>query len=291
MSKATEDNKAIMDDANIEIMEDSQDMIEDAAGIEQAEEHSLIRAGTAKIVECYLDGKEYDLERITMEVRYCFERMANDYLTAGRLLLAVKKVEGHGNYLQWLEANFPLSPRTAQKFTRVAEAIQQRPDLARLATGGVSKALILLDLPDEYIDEAEQLGTIDGTPVDEFHTMTRRELEEEARRLKDDKDKIVDQETRNIAKERDALVEDNKRLKKFEPKEQAAPEWCIEQAKEIKKAVARLGTLCKTLMGEHSEEMEEDPHAQSMIEKNANQGRKYLTQLLIDMDKRYNQYE
>lgn len=266
--------QAIIDQAEVEILEDNQVMRNDLKAIEQSEEAKLSRDVNIKIAEKYLDGQGYNLERITAEVRVYFEHMAQNYVAVGRRLLAVKQVEGHGNYLKWLEGNFPADPRTAQRYAKVALALEQRPDLAPIARAGMSKALALLELPEEYLEEAQREGTFDGKSIDEFQTMSHKEIVAEVKRLKKNQEKIIAEETKALCKEREALIEENRRLKKFAPAEEPTPEWCLEQSKNIHMAALQVVTLCRQLLWD--ERMKDDIQTQAKVEANINLATKAL---------------
>lgn len=266
--------QAVTDQAETEILEDNQVMRADLKAIEQSEEARLDREMNIKIAEKYLDGQEYDLDRITAEVRVYFERMIQDYVAVGRRLLAVKQVEGHGNYLKWLEGNFQLSTRTAQRYARIAFALEQRPDLAPIAKAGVSKAIALLELPEEYLDEAQREGTLDGKPLDEFQAMSKREIIAEVKRLKRNQEKIITEGNKALETERDALIEENRRLKKFAPAEEPTPEWCLEQSKNIYMAALQVVTICRSFLWD--ERMKDDIQTQAKVEANINLATKAL---------------
>ena len=126
--------------------------------------------------------------------------------------------------------------------------MQARPELNVLAKGGISKALVLLNLPEEYLQEIEEGQTIDGKPLDELQAMTKKELEAKIKKLKNEQEKNIAEETKTLKAENDALVRENKHLKKFEPVEEATPEWCIERAREIQTCALRIATIVKELL-------------------------------------------
>jgi hypothetical protein len=289
MGKINGQGQAIVDQAEVEILKDNQVMREDLAAIEQSEEDRLDREMNIRIAERLLDGHEYNLERITAEVGVYIERMSQDYVAVGRRLLAVKQVEGFGNYMKWLEGNFQLSTRTAQKYAQVALALEQRPDLAPIAKSGVSKALALLELPEEYLDEAQQEGTLAGKPLDEFQAMSHREIVAEVKRLKRNQEKIIAEGNKALEAERDALIEENLRLKKFAPAEAPTPEWCLEQSENIKTAALQVITLCRSLLLD--ERMKDDIQTQAKIEGNINLAIKGLQDFNREWDDTFNQVE
>jgi len=128
----------------------------------------------------------------------------------------------------------------------------------------VSKGLILLDMPDEYQDEFVEKGTIDGKPIDKYNTMNRRELKVEINKLKNERDKIITEETKGLEVERDGLIAENRRLKTFEPIEDKTPEWCLGEVEKIKTLVLNLCNQVRSLS--FDERMTDDFRTQALIE-------------------------
>lgn len=75
---------------------------------------------------------------------------------AGRVLLQIKEIDGHGNYTQWVKDNFKGSPRTAQVYTRMARKAQSPADLGN-SIDATDKALRSAAKP---ADTPRLLGTM-----------------------------------------------------------------------------------------------------------------------------------
>jgi hypothetical protein len=56
------------------------------------------------------------LVKITTELHALFKRGADDVIQIGRLLTSAKKEIGHGTFLPWLESEFSLSEKSAQRY-------------------------------------------------------------------------------------------------------------------------------------------------------------------------------
>ena len=56
------------------------------------------------------------LVKITGELHAIFRRGAEDVIQVGRLLTSAKKEVGHGEFLPWLEKEFSLSEKSAQRY-------------------------------------------------------------------------------------------------------------------------------------------------------------------------------
>lgn len=264
MANKTGVSKITEDQAECEVLEMKSDLRNNLKAIDQADFDITNRDIAISMAEKYLDGQKYDLNRITAEITAQLGVAALAAAEVGRRLIAVKTVEGKGNFCAWVEKNFPLSHQTANKWMRFSEVMQTRPELNALAKGGISKALVLLSLPEEYLQEIEEEETIDGKPLDEVQAMTKKELEAEIKRLKANKDKIIAEETKALSVENAALIAENKRLKKFQPIEEATPEWCIEQADEVLKATLRIGTAIKFIISDPR--IQKDFRTQAKIE-------------------------
>lgn len=75
----------------------------------------------------------------------------------------------------------------------------------------------------------------------------KEEKIQELKKLENNKDKIIEEETKALKTERDALIKENQRLKIFDPEAQGDKDitWCEEQIKEIYKACTSFAVLCQ----------------------------------------------
>lgn len=64
-------------------------------------------------------------ERIKLRLR----RSAEDIIEIGRDLLSVKERIGHGNFLPWIEAEFGMTDKTAQRFMNVGRVYAGKNDI------------------------------------------------------------------------------------------------------------------------------------------------------------------
>lgn len=60
----------------------------------------------------------------TGEIRILMRRTARDIFSIGKKLIEIKEKLEHGHFLEWLEAEFAWSDRTARNFMRVAEVFK-----------------------------------------------------------------------------------------------------------------------------------------------------------------------
>jgi hypothetical protein len=80
-------------------------------------------------------------------------------IRAGELLLEAKALVGHGHWLNWVDANFPASRRTAENYMKLAKHPQDSQRVAHLGVGRAVRALGVGDLPETDASEvAQELG-------------------------------------------------------------------------------------------------------------------------------------
>ena len=93
-------------------------------------------------------------------VRARTSRMVRDIIETGQDLIEVKKRIGHGKFLKWMDAEFKMTERTAQRFMAVAEKFGAKYDIVSDLSPSVIYELAAPSTPDETIDEiVEQART------------------------------------------------------------------------------------------------------------------------------------
>lgn len=256
--------KTIIDSEEIGILSQNEEMRDDIIVINQVEAQQHDRKIAIKKAEKYLGGQKYDLERIAVEVGAQFNIAANAYVEVGKRLLAVKLVEGHGNFLKWLQDNFSLSSRTANNFMFVAEQINRNPELAAFAKAGPSKAIMLLNLPEEYKEEFVLQGTIDGEEPDAYYGLSRDHLRKRIKELEEGQSKIIAEETKALKAENEELLEENKLLRKNQTSLPKTPEWLEEKFLELDRSVAVTVSLISEIT--HNREFDINAHTLAKLE-------------------------
>ena len=261
----------------VEILEQNSEMRGDLNVIDQNRMQEAERQVALKAVERYLDGQEYDLVRLTAEVKAHYNTMASAYVEVGKRLLIIKKVEGHGKFTRWLDDNFPSTDRHARRLMEFASKLEERPEFTPLAKTGMSAAWKLIGLAEDHLDEIQGDGTLDGTPLGEYPTMSRKELAEKIKKLESKQEKITAEETKALTAERDALLKETERLQKFVPVEDTTPEWCLEKMKGLSKAVRDAVTLKRQFL--YDDRLKDDIPTQAKIEGEFNWLRKEMDAL------------
>lgn len=96
------------------------------------------------------------VRRSALAIKPRLKRAAEDIFVIGRELAFVKKHIGHGAYTEWLDVEFGLSDRMAQRFMNVSDRLGARePILVRLAPT-ILYQLAAPSTPDEAIEEVQE---------------------------------------------------------------------------------------------------------------------------------------
>lgn len=276
----------LIEDAELKIGEERQESRADLQVIDQHRIEEATRAVGLKIAEKYLAGQEYDLEKLTAEINMQVGFITTAYVEIGRKLLIIKEVEGHGKFTKWMESNFPLSARQAQRFMKVAARLEQDPKLGALAKGGLTKALVLLDLPEDDLEEYKEEGTLYGKTPEEWQLKSNKELAAELEKERKNRDKIIAEETKVLKAENDALVKKNKELEKFVPTDDPSPEWSLSHVTEITKAVLAVVNLAEQFLCD--ERLKADKVTQAKIEQQLDIARKVINSFNHDWNEQFN---
>lgn len=121
---------------------------------------------------------ERSIETITTEILTLKQDAGNAILGIGQRLNEARAILPEGEWLQWLTEQVDFSPRTAQRFMRLA---REWSDATALSHLGATKALTLLALPPEerqqFIEENHIVDGEEKSVID----MTSRELEKAIR--------------------------------------------------------------------------------------------------------------
>lgn len=114
-----------------------------------------------------------DIEVITGEILDAKRAGGEAILTIGKGLIEAKALLPHGEWRLWLAKRVNYSERTAQGFMQIARAYTNPQLVADL---GVSKALMLLTLPEETRNEFIAIPHMVGDEAKSVIDMSRQEL-------------------------------------------------------------------------------------------------------------------
>lgn len=137
---------------------------------EDAEEMSELTSNSTTEV-----STERPIEVITEEINFYKATAGAAILEIGKRLNEAKSLLNHGEWGEWLAEKVDFSEATAQRFMRLAKEYSNPSPVTDL---GVSKALVLLALPDferdEFVSEKHTVNGEEKTVAE----MSKRELEQ-----------------------------------------------------------------------------------------------------------------
>jgi hypothetical protein len=96
------------------------------------------------------------LRRSALTIKPRLKRAAEDLFVIGRELMAVKARLPHGTYTDWLDIEFGLSDRMAQRFMSVSERLGPKSDKLSVLPPSTLYLLAAPSTPDEAIATVEQ---------------------------------------------------------------------------------------------------------------------------------------
>lgn len=89
----------------------------------------------------------------SQRIKVRMSRTVQDIIEIGRDLIEVKRTIGHGNFLPWIETEFGMNVRTAQRFMDSAENIGSKYDSVSLLPPTILYALAAPSTPDEVREQ------------------------------------------------------------------------------------------------------------------------------------------
>lgn len=242
----------------IEHTETNEDWVDEVNSISaQMAEH------TQKILAQYGDGEAFfSLHLTESKTREALERGARAMVDAGRYLVTIKELVEHGEWLKSLE-RIGLPPRGAQRLMQASVKFLASPGSQKVleATGNKAKALELLILDD---DELEQLGegkTVAGIELEDVERMTSTELRKKLREARESiaaKDAVAGAKQQTI----DELMEKNARIKNL-PEDLAAAELRAEASTHADAVEERIRTQLRAAFAavfDHGTVNDDNPH-------------------------------
>jgi hypothetical protein len=104
------------------------------------------------------------LDRITTQLRALFRRETKNIIEIGTLLIESRELlaNEHGEWLPWLEKNFDLSARTAQRYIATAEYVASKSDTVSYFSNLAPTVLYWLAAGQHY-DEKEEAAILAAT--------------------------------------------------------------------------------------------------------------------------------
>ena len=199
----------------------------------QAEKNKALADATVQLMEEDLN-LPYSKEHYIANCKNLLRQTAENIIMIGKMLLIIKQKEEHGEFLKIVTDELGLTPRSAQRFMNVALKAEKFKRIKFTKFEKVSHVYALLEAPEEDLEELDKKGVLAGKTMDELDAMSVKEMRELIRKLKHEKDKIVEEETKNLKLEKEALLKEVERLKQFDP-EPNPPEYIVNALQEAMK--------------------------------------------------------
>jgi len=127
-----------------------------------------------------------DVRDTAVRIKVRMARTAEDIIDIGRDLISVKKAIGHGHFLRWIEAEFSMHIRTAQRFMAIADRFGMNATIPTHLSFEAMSALAAPSTPDEVIEEVtdrasggETFTAADIKAMKDEFTAEKRELKKQ----------------------------------------------------------------------------------------------------------------
>lgn len=142
-----------------------------------------------------LDTDVRDMVRdVTVQLRLRLTRTVDDIIAIGRNLSEVKDVLDHGQFTRWLESEFSLTDRTAQRFMTIHERFRTKPTRVSDLSFRAIAELAAPSTPDEIVEDVTERAA-------KGEKFTAADIKKLKADLKEQKNK-----TREAATRRDAFL-------------------------------------------------------------------------------------
>ena len=146
-------------------METDQTSVEQPAVTEATKELAIIET------EQLTTTDEKNLSQLETEIKKHLKKIVINYIEVGNRLLEAKKLVKHGEWQIWLENNFQLAERTAQRFMACSERFSKTTLMSNLNS---TQMIAMLALPKNQEEEFIKQKTNDGTPIENMSVRTLR---------------------------------------------------------------------------------------------------------------------
>ncbi len=251
--------------------------------------HTNVKPDNTRLYE---DGLPFDQDRIRIRIQQCGQTILENMTQIGKDLIWAKCEIGHGGFLAWLESDVGMSPRRATEFMRIAERVlnpatpHARQFLQQASSGSKHKALALLDVTDEEMQEAMEASAFMGRPLDEVEAMSVRELRAALKREKEQHAKA--EHVRDQAQERvlDLEVEAQRRAANVQPLTPAQQAGA--------QAIAAASQFMQAIIGYYDEcvaEQDIDPDMLAGLHASANALNRATSDIEIELQRLYEYIE
>ncbi len=206
--------------------------------------HAALAAHSSQIAEQFGDGLPYERERVIHETRFYMAQSAETMLEAGKRLIVIKENEPHGEFTEIIQNRLGLNERTARVMMQAAIKYlspQLESKRQALAVLGKTKLLELMVEDDEDLAALADGGTVAGLTLDEFETMTSREMRTALRDAREEK-AALERLNQDKSKKIDDLIKKSRRKR---------PDPWPEEVAGLKDDLHGLGKVLDEVLGKH----------------------------------------
>lgn len=197
---------AVEDGEEVEVLEVDAEAVETLDAPLQSQE---LAAHNDFLLTCG-DGFDLTPEQAKAHIQEAAGRMLEDYVRIGKRLFIIKEKLPRGQFLDYMNDEFPLSYRVGSECMLIAKRIMAskvadvRNFLQAVSGGSKQKALLVLGVSDEEIEAAKESDEFIGRPLEEVGELSYRQLKEELRKAKRDRDRVQGQRDKAESKLADA---------------------------------------------------------------------------------------
>lgn len=154
------------------------------------DKNELVKFGENFDLRPYLDDMEYDKEVFISKVKHYGDMMFEGLIKAGEALICLKKMEGHGNYIDALQ-EIGISQQRASEMMAIAFCYKNKmipnmseEQLKKVEKLGKSKLILFSGLPEGIYKDFQNENLPGGIDLDEADNMPFLVLKEKFDNLK-----------------------------------------------------------------------------------------------------------
>ena len=95
--------------------------------------------------------RDNNLPQLELEIKFYLGQTAQNIIEVGKRLIAAKALVQHGHWQNWLNDNFQLTERTAQRFMQISERFSKTVDIDGFQPSQLTELLALPDAAERIV--------------------------------------------------------------------------------------------------------------------------------------------
>jgi hypothetical protein len=155
----------------------------------------------------------YEKTLYANHLRLLFKHTAESLIVIGKMLLVMKENEGHGEFMQIVEAEIGVPYKTAQRCMNAARKAVKYPEIGFSKMDKLSNLYVLLEAPEEDLKELEEKGVLAGNTIDELRGMSIKDMRNLIRKLREKGEKVIGKSVSKLEGKNRELNEEAKQLR------------------------------------------------------------------------------